>query len=213
MRSRLVAVATLATWLVASASARADGLSAEEAGRLIGGGSVARPQALERGDRRYVGGVAYAIVEAQTGELAAVVDDVQEWRRFLPKTRDARHVGNAAGDALVEVTHGSALVRVTYTMRMHRDGNLVRFWMDPSRPHDIEDMWGFLRAEPFEGGRTLVTYGILIDIGAGLLRDLFEDRVREIALTVPQRVRGLLLQRRSAGYEESSLVTGAAERY
>lgn len=213
MRSRWVAIAALAAWFVASASARADGLSAAEADRLIGGGTVARPQALERGDRRYVGGVTYTIVDAPTRELAAVLDDVQGWRRFLPKTRDARQIGTAAGDALVEVTHGSALVQVTYTMRVRRDGNLVRFWMDPSRPHDIEDLWGFFRAEPFEGGRTLVTYGILIDIGAGLLRDLFEDRVRALALTVPQRMRGLLLQRKIARYEESSLATGTAKLY
>jgi hypothetical protein len=179
----------------------------------MSGGTVARAQGLERGDRRYVGGVAYTIVDAPARQLAALLDDIPGWRRFLPKTRDARHVGTAAGDTLVEVTHGSAILRVSYTMRVRRDGNVVRFWMDASRPHDIEDLWGFFRAEPLDSERMLVTYGILIDMGPGLLRDLFEDRVRELALTVPQRVRGLLLERRAARYEESSLVTGATARY
>jgi hypothetical protein len=213
MRSRSVAVAALAAVWVASASARADGLSAAEANQLTSGGTVARTQALQRSDQRYVGGVTYTILDARAGELAALLDDVDGWRRFLPKTRNARHVGATHGDALVEVTHGSALLQVIYTMRVHRDGDVVRFWMEPSRPHDIKDVWGFFRAEPYGGGRTLVTYGILIDMGGGLLRDLFEDRVRELALTVPQRVRGLLLERRAAGYDESSLVRETVTRY
>jgi len=38
-----------------------------------------------------------------------------------------------------------------------------------------------------------LTYGILVDIGPGLVRDLFEERLREMALTVPQRVRAYAL--------------------
>ncbi|HXN33627.1 MAG TPA: hypothetical protein VN894_17280, partial [Polyangiaceae bacterium] len=194
MRGRSIAVALVAASLWVGAFARADGLSPSETDRLLRGSTVARTQAFEREGRRYVGGVAYAIVDAQAWELAALLDDVGGWRQFLPKTRDARHVGTQAGDTFVEVTHGSAIVHVNYTLRVHREANVVRFWMDPSRPHDIEDAWGFFRSDPLEGGRTLVTYGILIDMGDGLLRTLFEDRVRGLALTVPDRVRGLLLE-------------------
>jgi hypothetical protein len=200
--------------LIASASARADGISPAEMDRLDRGGTVARLQTVEHDDRRYVGGVTYTVFDAPAGDVAALVDDVKGWQRFLPKTRAARLVGVAGDDALVEVTHGSALVHVAYTMRIHREGNVVRFWLDANRPHDIEDLWGFFRAEPFEGGRALVTYGILIDMGAGLLRNLFEDRVRELALTVPQRVRGILRERRTAWFERPPLVTSeAAARY
>jgi hypothetical protein len=182
--------------------------------RLGRGGTVARVQTIEYDDRRYVGGVTYTLFDEPAGDVAALVNDVKGWRRFLPKTRDAHLVGVVGGDALVEVTHGSALVQVAYTMRVHREGNVVRFWLDANRPHDIEDLWGFFRAEPFEGGRALVTYGILINIGAGLMRDLFEDRVRELALTVPERVRGILRERRTAWFERPPLVTSeAATRY
>jgi hypothetical protein len=213
MRSRWIALAALAVSLVTgSGTARADGLSADEGERLAHGGTVTRTQELERGDRRYVGGVTYTVIDAPVEELAAVLDDIGGWRRFLPKTRSARTVGSAGGDSLVEVTHGSFLVQVTYTMRVQREGNVVRFWMDPFRPHDIEDAWGFFRAEPLDAGRTLVTYGILIDVGAGLVRDLFEDQVRELALTVPQRMRGLLLERKTADYK-TSLATDTHAQY
>ena len=195
-----------------SAPARADELSATEAARLSQGATVTRTQTLDRGARRYVGGVAYTIVGAPPAELDELLDDVRTWRRFLPQTRDARRVGQVAGDTLVEVTHGTSLIHVTYTLRVHRDGDTVRFWMDPSRPHDIGDVWGFFRTEPIDESRTLVSYGILIDVGGGLLRELFESRARQLALTVPDRVRGLVLNRRIAAPAQP-LVVGAATRY
>ena len=210
MGGRWVAGAVFAAVLFVGSFARADGISPTEASRLMRGGTVARTQVFERAGRRYVGGVTYSVFDAQADELAALLDDVNGWRRILPKTRGVRRVGSSGGDPLVEVTHGSALVQVTYTLRVHREDNVVRFWMDPARPHDIEDAWGFFRSDPLDGGRTLVTYGILIDMGDGLLRNLFEDRVRSLALTVPDRVRGLLLGRRTTAYEDPLVSEGPA---
>jgi hypothetical protein len=164
---------------------------------------VARRQSLVRGERRYVGGVAYSIVDAPADRLTDWLANADVWRRFLPRTRSTRHVGSVSGDALVEVTHGSALLHARYTVRMRRDGREVRFWMDSQRPHDIEDAWGFLRAEPLADGRSLVTFGVLVDLGPGLLRDLFEARVREAALSVPDRVRGLVLEQNAIGARAS----------
>lgn len=194
-----VALAACTLVLASTATARADGLSLDENDRLLRGDTVARPQDLQRWQRRYVGGVTYKIFDASLDDLTSLLDDVDAWRQFLPKTRDAHRVGAIGTDPLVQITHGSALVQVGYTMRVHRDGNLVRFWMDPSRPHGIEDVWGFFRAEPLGDGRTLVTYGILIDMGDGILRDMFEDRVREVALEVPDHVRDVVAERQARG--------------
>ena len=195
----LLASAVLGSVLLAGGSASADSLGADEVDRLLRGDCVARTQDLRRGLRRYVGGVTYKIFDTTPEELASLLDDVGDWGRFLPKTRDAHRVGAIGNDPLVQITHGSALVQVGYTLRVHRDGSSVRFWMDPARPHDIEDVWGFFRAAPMGDGRTLVTYGILIVMGDGILRDMFEDRVREFALEVPDRVRDVVVQRQARG--------------
>ncbi len=175
--------------------ARAQGLTASETARLARGETVSRPAQLDLGGRHYVGGVSYDVVDGAPGEVAALLDDVAGWRRFLPRTRDARLVGEAGGDALVEITHGSPLLSVSYTLRLHREGNSVRFWMDAGLAHDIEDVWGYARAVPLPDGRTLLTWGILIDMGPGLLRDMFEGRVQALALQVPDQMRGAVLQR------------------
>jgi hypothetical protein len=184
-------------------SARADTvstpLSSAEMGRLWHGETVVRMQTLSRGAAHYVGGVTYTIVDASADALPALLSSVDTLKRILPRTRAAIRVGSADGDELVQVTQGTALLQGTYTIRMHRDARELRFWMDPHRSHDIADAWGFLRATPLDDGRALLTYGVLVDMGPGLLRDLFEVRVRDLALSVADRVRSFVVQRNAAG--------------
>ncbi len=198
MRSLLLSLVVLAATMLSSTRASADGLSAAETARLERGETVVRTQTIRHGDRRYVGGIVYSVFDARADDVARLLGDVQMWRRILPRTRSAHPVGRSGSDELVELTNGTAFFQATYTMRVRREGRVVRFWMDPQRRHDIEDAWGFARAEPMPDGRTLVTYGVLIDMGDGLLRDLFENRVRELALSVPDRLRDVL-ERNTAG--------------
>ncbi|MDP9151040.1 MAG: SRPBCC family protein [Myxococcota bacterium] len=209
MRWRVVAAAALGAVLSVASSSRAGGLSRAEAVGLLRGETILRGQTLDQSDWHYVGGVTYTIVDGRTEQVYALLSDLGEWQRFLPMARGARLVGMRGGDALVEITHEAGLFHTEYTVQVRRSGDTVRFWLDLSRPHDIEDAWGFFRAEPLGDGRTLVTYGILIDLGAGLLRDLFEERVRVLALKVPQRVRGLL----QARLVYDALATGVRSPY
>jgi hypothetical protein len=201
----LVAGVTVASAAVSHA-AGPDDLTAAETESLLRGAPVVRPAEVERWGRHYVGGVSYALVDADAAEVASLLDDVGTWQKILPRTRSTRLVGFEGDDPLILVTHGTALVQASYTIRVHREGSEVRFWMDPSRRHDIEDAWGFLRVEPLgaeRGGQAVVSYGVLVDMGPGLLRDLFEDRVRALALSVPDRVRGLVLAHAAAGRRAS----------
>jgi hypothetical protein len=198
VRFGISCAAALGAVALAASLARADGLSTSEAERLTHGETVVRPQTVEHGARRYVGGVTYTVLDDSADDLGPLLDDVNVWTRILPKTRSARRVGTAGRDVLVELTSGNSLVQATYTVRVHRDGDLVRFWVDPSRRHDIEDAWGFVRAEPMAERRTLVTYGVLVDLGPGIFRDLFEERVKAAALAVPERLRTLVRDSRAA---------------
>ena len=202
-RALAFAAAVSAAALGVSSGARADGLTSDESTRLVRGDVVTRTQQLDRGPRHYVGGVSYAIVDATPAELAALVDDVSTWRRILPRTREARRIGTDGGDVLAEITHGSLFVSVGYTMRLHREGNEVRFWLDRTRPHDIDDAWGYIRSQPMADGRTLVTWAILVDMGNGMLRDMFESKVQQMALTVPERVKDVMVERTSRGRRAS----------
>jgi hypothetical protein len=225
--SLVLGAAIVAFALAMPSAAIASGLSAAERAQLLHGQTVVRVQTIENDEHRYVGGVTYTIVDSSPAELASILDDVDAYRRVLPQTKSARLVGRDHGDTLIELRQGNSLVTATYTVRVRREsdgrvartpersegsgasGFVVRFWMDPSHPHAIDDAWGFFRTQPVEVActpyrsegagagcepRTLLTYGVLLDMGAGLARELFEERVRDLMLTVPQLVRGYVAE-------------------
>lgn len=189
----MLGVVALASALALGRGASAAPLAAPDVTRLARGETVVRTQTLEHGEHRYVGGVTYTVIDGTTAELDPLFDDVASWKKVLPLTRSARLVGTDGGDRFVELEQGNALVSATYTLRVRRTGDEVRFWLDPSRPHTIDDAWGFFRLQPFTSAagdpQVLVTYGILVDVGPGLVRELFEEKVRTAMLSVPQRLR------------------------
>lgn len=170
-------------------------LDAEERARLARGETIVRENTIDEADHRYVGGVTYTVVDASPNQLLSLFDDMEAYRRVLPKTKQAKLVGREGDDRLVELVQGNSIVSAEYTIRVRTDAAAreTRFWLDPSRPHSIDDAWGFFRISPFasENGepRVLLTYGVMVDVGPGLVRELFEEKVRAAMLAVPQGVR------------------------
>jgi len=173
-----------------------DDVSAADRQRLENGQTVTYPQTLYVRGKRYVGGVTYTEVNASVSELTALLADTSAYKQVLPHARDAQLVGMADKDRLVEITQGTALISAAYTLRLRTDDDhlRVRFWLDRSKPHGIDDAWGFFRVEPLADAadgspRVLLAYGILVDLGPGLMRDFFENRIQASMLTVPERLR------------------------
>jgi hypothetical protein len=169
-------------------------LSARERDALRGGGMVSRPLRFEQQGGRYVGGVSYQVVDARPDVVLAALSDVANWPDALPKTKSARLVDSANGVSRVELVQGSTLVDARYAVMLERagDGETIRFWLDPSRPHDIRDVWGFFRIQAFPGGRSLITVGAALDLGDGLARALFEDKIARMVLHAPQKIRAFV---------------------
>jgi hypothetical protein len=183
-------------------TASAAPLSTDENGRLLHGETITRPQTIANDAHKYVGGVAYSLIDGNERDLVALFDDVAAYRRILPSTSSARRVGVVDGDLLIELRQGSSIFETSYTIRVHKDpaARTVRFWLDGSRPHGIDDAWGYFRIEPTNvRGKVLLVYGALVDLGDGLARALFEERVRTALLGVPGRVRDYLADTRVAG--------------
>ena len=202
--------AALSSAFLGLATASAATLSQDEIRHLESGASVVREQTIERGDGRYVGGIVYAIVNASPAEVERLFDDHANWNRILPKTRSARTLESHSetGESTVELHQGTALVQASYALRIRKHvdqagegpgpkGRGIDFWLDQGRPHSIDDAWGFFRYEDIGGGRLLLRYGILVDMGSGILRELFEERLRRVMLSVPSLVQRYFVELRS----------------
>lgn len=181
--------------------ARAEGLTPDQQARLSRGETLVFPQTWESDDGgRYIGGVTYSVVDASVAELAAVFEDVDAYQKLLPRTKQARRAGVEGTDFFIELMQGTSVFETKYTLRVRpvtaERGTATRefrFWLDRRRPHGIEDAWGFVRCAPFGGRgaapRTLVTYGAVVDVGPGLVRDFFEEKLRSAMMSVPHLLR------------------------
>ena len=190
--------AVLALLLAAPASAEVpraavSGFSAREQEVLRAGAMVSRALRFDDAGGHYVGGVSYQIVDARPEVVLAALSDVANWPEALPRTKSARLVSSDHGLSRVELVQGSALVDARYTVVLERaDNDTIRFWMDPSEAHDIRDVWGYFRVKPMPGGRSLITVGAALDLGDGLARMLFEDRIAHMMLRAPRHIRAFV---------------------
>lgn len=196
----LVIAMTLATLSSAPRMAHADGLTPSELSSLAHGETVTRPLTFEPNGQRFVGGVTYSILAATPEELFALLDKADAYVEVLPRTKYAEKVSGPAPDLFIELHQGNALIDAAYTVRIRKETEKkrIRFWLEPSRPHAIDDAWGFFRYELLanEDGqpRLLLTYGALVDVGPGMLRSLYEERLRYAMLAVPENLRRYLLR-------------------
>ena len=191
-------------WLVVSAllvlpaSARAQSyrgaahFTPSERGALLSGATVSRPVRFTRGnDGSYIGGVSYQVVRATPERVLAALASVETLPHALPRTESARLLASTGRSATVEITQGKAPFLVTYTVNVEQspDGQSLHFWLEPRRPHDVRDVWGYVRVRPFGRDTSLVTLAVALDLGPGIARALFSDRIERMILRAPARIR------------------------
>ena len=184
--------------LASSRLERGDGvvsaLSDAERAALASRERVSRPLRFGRGSASYVGGVSYQVVRAEPSQVLAALANAESLPHALPSTLEATMLSRDGRTARVELVQGRApfLVRYTVVLEQAESGNAIRFWLDPTRPHDIKDVWGFFRVEQFGAGRSLVTVAAAVDLGPGIARALFEERVQRTILNTPSRIRSFV---------------------
>jgi carbon monoxide dehydrogenase subunit G len=158
---------------------------------LLGGEVVSRPLHFETDAGSYVGGLSYSIVHAPAATVLVALSDVNALPQALPRTKSARLVDVRGSEARVELVQGSGALEASYTVRMERvpGRSELRFSLDPSRPHDIEDVFGFFRVEPFGEGQSLVTVAAALNLGSGVTSLFFSDAIERVVLSAPRQIR------------------------
>ena len=182
--------ALLASAVLAIASP-ASALSGLDKARLAQGESVVEPTTLRRDDHKFVGGVSYRIVDANEHAVSKIIRAPQRWRELLPRVTDVQ-LGkiDEHGRGHVRLTHAFGPFSGSYSVviAFSDKGRSARFWIDKKQENALEDGWGYVRLTPLPGGKTLVTWGVLFDLGDGLTRSLFEGKIQRLALEFPRRL-------------------------
>jgi ribosome-associated toxin RatA of RatAB toxin-antitoxin module len=166
-------------------------LTGAELARLGRGELVVRPAAERRGRLDLMGGTSWQVIDARPEVVWSAILDTQHYRKMLPRVLEARVVTHAGDERTVFVRQGVAFVQTTYHLKLKIDATKadVRFALDDTRPHAIEAAWGFFSVRPHRGERTLLTYGIMADIGSGLIALVVRDTVQEWMLRTPWMIK------------------------
>lgn len=175
----------------AGAQAASGTFSAEEQRKLRAGRLVMRREMSQRGELRLIGGTAYQVVDAPPEQVWAAVMDTASYTEFLPRVVVSRTVRERAGQRLVYIEHRQGPVAASYHVRIDLlpQQHMARFRIDTSRPHSIQDGWGFFIVQPFGDDRSMVTFGIMADVGTGVVSGLMRPTLHEWMLRVPNELK------------------------
>jgi len=144
-----------------------------------------------RGQQELIGGAAWQVIDARPDVVWRALLDTAHYRRFMPRLLEAKLIGERGDIRTVFIRQGSELVDASYYMKIHvleaqRD---ITFAVDESRPHDLRAAWGFYAVRPYGPDRTLLAYGIMADIGGGILTGMLKGSIHEWMLKVPWLVK------------------------
>lgn len=193
---RLAVAAVTFGVLTRARPAAARELSKEERRRLSNGEIVQIPFDVSLPEGDYFGGVSYLVIPASVDAVMAVLTDARAYTRIFPMTIEAKITGNAGPDTTVFLRQGGKRGSAAYSLLVRRESpGLLRFWLDPKQPHDIADCWGYFRLVPWGPRASLVSYGALVRLDFGLIRLLFSEKIRSLALQTPALVKRYMAAR------------------
>jgi len=138
-----------------------------------------------------VGGTSWILVNADLDTVWRALTDFSAYRRFIPAARRSRTIQRAGDVRILSMRQESGLVQVDYALRVVTDTakREIRFRVDHRRPHEVRDGWGFFKIEPREDGRTLLSYGVVVEPGGSLLAAVVGDALRDRVLSIPKRLK------------------------
>lgn len=163
------------------------GFTSEEQQSLESGGLVVRRQARRRGDLHLIGGTSYQVINRTPEEVWRAVLDTPRYTRFLPQLREARVIERATNRKLVFLRHAQGPVDASYfiTQQLEHGARTLHFRVDPSRPSDLGEGWGFIQVAGYATSKAIVTFGIFADVGQGILAGLVRPSIHYWMMQVP----------------------------
>ncbi len=166
-------------------------LSEEEQRALASGQTVQRPFIVERGGRRYIGGVCYQRVDVPPERVLHHLYSVEAVPEWLPDTRSADLEAKDAKGLNIRLVQGEGVYRVAYSLRVERKRDeALFFWLDTKSAHDVRDVWGAFRVAPMNDDKSsLITVTVALDLGPTLVRMVFEEEIHETILHIPGDIR------------------------
>lgn len=186
----LLLVLAMATHAMAGIGGSA--FSEDEWRKLEAGELVARSQTQRRNGLELMGGSSWQVIDAAPEVVFSALLDTHRYPKMMPQVLEAKLVASQGAERTVFVRQGQkGIAEKRYYLRVNIDEQKrdITFSVDDKRPHDLRAAWGFYTVRPFKDGKTLLAYGIMADLGGGLLSNVFGDEIHEWMLKTPWMVK------------------------
>lgn len=196
----LLVVGTAAGGMASAGSAgrsdASEALSAQERSALVAGRLIVRPRTERRGDLRLLGGTSFQVVNLPPDRVFRALQDPNHLWRMLPSARESR-IARGGPNPVLYVRHALGPVSASYYLRARYQpqSTTVTFQLAPGMPNDVRAGWGYLKVRPFQSGRSLLSFGAMIDLGDGLLADAAKPRIHQWLLRIPSTMKRYLERR------------------
>ncbi|MCB9594629.1 MAG: SRPBCC family protein [Sandaracinaceae bacterium] len=190
--ARVAAVLTLlaSSLLAASGLAQSSEFSPAERRQLLAGELVRRDGGRTEGRSRLFGGTSWIRVRAPIDRVWRTLRDTRVYPRLIPSLERVRVVERTEDGAVLQMHHSMGIATADYYTRMSFDDaeHTVRFELDRSRPSELRSGRGFMTLTAYRG-ETIVAWGMLADVGAGMIQQLFGPFLNDWMLKPPRCLR------------------------
>ena len=202
----LLALAALSGSPALAQDSLRQGLSSSERARLAQGRLVARRTTERRGNLRLIGGTSYQVVDMAPAKVWRALNDRAVYlKRMLPQTQRARQLRRRDNARTLRLTHEYGLVSASYAVTFTYDdpNKTIVFRLAPDLPRDLRAGWGFIRLRPWgdDGKKTLVSFGMMADVGTGIISGALRPTLHEWMLKVPWTIKQYLEGRGRRRYD------------
>lgn len=192
-RHRAVALAAFGLTLslsVGLARSQSSEFSAAERRQLLAGELVRRDTARTEGRNHLFGGTSWIRVHAPIDRVWRTVRDPSIYPRLIPSLARVTVVERRDDAVVLQMHHEYAIASTDYHARMTFDdaGHSVRFELDRSRPSEVRAGRGFLTLSAYQGD-TIVSWGMLADVGVGPIQQVFGPFLNDWLLKPPRCLR------------------------
>jgi len=193
------------TWLTASlcvfvalpgtpspSKSETGGLTAQDKQLLASGELVMKPKNEQRGSLKLFGGQSWQVVDMPVEAAWRAMEDLSSYKHIIPLATESVIQGQSGDEIDLSIRQQWGPVDIKYVLQTTLDPEkrVMMFRLDHSQGHELRAGWGFLRARAWKDGKTLVSFGAMVDIGDGVLVSIIRPAVRKDLLRIPTKFKG-----------------------
>lgn len=161
--------------------------SSEEKALLKAGKLVTRSAEERRGNQRLIGGASWQVINLPADSVWKALLDTPHYHRMLPQVHRAMERVNRPDYKRVTIQHKTGPFSAQYDLgaRIYPERHDVTFKVEKTPDSSLSAAWGFITVRPYGPDRSLIAYGIMADLGEGIIGTLVKSTVHEWMLKVP----------------------------